>query len=553
MSLRLLAFCLVASLPAAPLLNAQDNPPVIKMTTRQVQISVVVHDKQGQPVADLKREDFTIYDKGQPQQIRYFVMETDQAPPAHPPKLLPGVFDNRTIATASQTVTLPNALTVILIDSLNSDFIGRAMARNGIVKFLGQLQPGDRVAIYSLADGLEVIHEFTSDISSLIGQVDKQGTGSAAVAASSHADANTGNAAVDRLVNRASAQVSNFYQERRAQTTLEALETIANHVAGVPGRKNLIWLSGGFPLFVGTRANGAAGRDFQSFDAETQQTLRALNNAQVAIYPVDIGGLMTSFDFNPSMAQPDTPSGMMQRPIPGRSGVDRRATQDIIRTQATMYEVADRTGGRAFLNTNDITGSIRSAISDTAVSYTMAFTPTHNEWDGRYREIRLKVDRPGVEVRCRTGYYATPEAANDANDVKIRAAAMRTARDSALLSTGLGVAAQVQQFPSAAAPHLKVRFVLDANDLSFTQDAAGAWIADLDVLTVVRDRQGATLKELPDRLKLRQTQEQHQRSLKAGIPLNADLEAPVQSVSTRVVVRDAATGAVGSVDLPLAK
>src|SRR5258706_2515456 len=125
--------------------------------------------------------------------------------------------------------------------------------------------------------------------------------------ASAHDDANTGDAEVDDIVNRASAQISNFYKER-AETTLHALETIANHLAGVPGRKNLIWLSSGFPLFVGTNANGAVGRDFQSFAEEAQQTIRALDHAMVAIYPVDVRGLMTDFDLMPSLAQGSTPS-----------------------------------------------------------------------------------------------------------------------------------------------------------------------------------------------------------------------------------------------------
>lgn len=537
---RLLCLCL--------LLQGQNNPPVIppviKVTTRQVQISVVVHDKKGQPVADLKKEDFTVFDKGEPQQIRYFAMETDQAPTAPPAKLPPGVFANRTLTAAGQSVALPNALTVVLIDSLNSDVIGRAMARNGLIKFLGQLQPGDRVAIYSLSDGLHVIHEFTSDLTALMQAVTKRSTGSAAVDASSYDDSNTGDPELDDLINRASGQISNYYQERRTETTLQALRTIANHLAGVPGRKNLVWLSAGFPLFVGQ------GRDLQTNDSLAQQTIRALNDALVAIYPVDIRGLMTHFDFMPSMAQGTAPSGQRMPPIPGRSGGDRRATDAIRASQETMFQVADRTGGRAFMNNNDIGGSIRRAIADTTVSYTLSYTPTHNEWDGRYREVKVKVDRPGVEIRYRNGYYATADGQEDA---KVRATAMLAARDSALLSTGLGVAAQVQQFPTADARRVKVRIVIDGSGVSFTQDASGMWHGEIDILTAVRDRQGATLKEAGDHVNLPLKDDEHRKILKTGLPLSADVEAPAGAAWTRVIVRDSATGAVGSVDLPLVK
>src|ERR1035438_1992490 len=90
-------------------------------------------------------------------------------------------------------------------------------------------------------------------------------------------------------------------QARRVETTLAALDTIANHLAGMAGRKNVIWLSGDFPLFVGQNADGSAGRDFQSYSDAMQRTVRALNSGGIAIYPVDARGLM-----GPNQTMPST-------------------------------------------------------------------------------------------------------------------------------------------------------------------------------------------------------------------------------------------------------
>ncbi len=529
-------------------LALQDTTPVIKVTTRQVQVSVVVHDRKGQPVTGLTQEDFVIYDKGQPQQIRYFAVEDAQKPAAPAPALPKGVVANRYVNTGAGSAAMPNALTVILLDSLNSSFADRNAARNGLLKFLGQLRAGDRVAIYSLENGLHVIHEFTSDTASLVRALEKRQTGTPALGASTPEDVRTGDAEVDALLDRASTNISAFFQESRTDTTLRALESIANHLAGVPGRKNLIWLSGGFPLFTSMNPDGSLGTEFRSFGAEMQEAVRSLSQAMVAIYPVDARGLMTGFDFTPSMARGSAPSTVARPPIPGRSAEDQRAAQAILQTHSTMYEIAGRTGGVAFMNTNDLAGSIRRAVEDTSVTYNLAYTPSHNEWDGRFREIHVRLDRPGVEVRHRSGYFATPDTSGDA---KVREAAVRSARDSALIATGLGLAAHVEQFPTVAAPHVKVRFVMNALDLAFTQDAKGVWNADLDLLMTVRAKDGSPLAELSNRLRVSLNQQQYERSLKAGIPLNADLDAKGTPAWARVVVRDAATGLVGSVDLPL--
>src|SRR5262249_6340021 len=146
-------------------------------------------------------------------------------------------------------------------------------------------------------------------------------------------------------------------------------------------RKNLIWLSGSFPTLVGLGADGSLGRDFQDFSDEMQRALRTLNDSSIAIYPVDARGLMGTFATMPSMS-PASRGG--RNPGRGPAPVNQRAQNQIIQTQGTMREIADRTGGRAFMNTNDLTGAIRQAVDDARVTYVLAYSPSHDQWDNKF-------------------------------------------------------------------------------------------------------------------------------------------------------------------------
>src|SRR5262249_25879107 len=408
--------------------------PAIKVTTRLVQVNVVVHDKKGEPVSDLTKDDFILLDKGQEQKIQFFSKESSETVPTNTPPLPPGIVSNRYTnfksGGQSHLAPLPTALTVILLDGLNTAFTDQHYAREALMKFLNQIQPGDRVAIYTLTNGLRVLHDFTSDTESLLATLAKhRNQDSSALSASSYDDANTGNDDLDAFLDRSNDAIANFYQARRVETTLSALEAIAHHLAGMPGRKNLIWLSGGFPIIVGQNVDGTLSNDFQTFSDEIQRAMRTINDVGLAIYPVDARGLMAPFATMPRM-NPSSRGGNPRRR--GPQPMDQRAQNQIIQTQGTMREIADGTGGRAFINTNDLTGAIRSAMSDARVTYVLAYTPSHDQWDGKFREIRIKVKRPSLEARYRKGYYAYPE--NPPNP-QLRQAILRDAAVTPLQST----------------------------------------------------------------------------------------------------------------------
>ena len=144
-------------LPIIILIAQDQTQPTIRVTTRLVQVNVVVHDKKGEPIADLKKEDFTILDKGKEQKVAVFAVDSIDAPRKAWPKLPPNIFSNRI-----QRADTPTSTTVILFDGLNTRFQDQAYARKQIVKFLGGIQPHDRVALYLLGSDLRILHDFTN-------------------------------------------------------------------------------------------------------------------------------------------------------------------------------------------------------------------------------------------------------------------------------------------------------------------------------------------------------------------------------------------------------
>src|SRR5713101_9414699 len=348
----------------APQPATAQAPAVIRSTTRLVQINVIVHNKKGDPVQGLKKEDFTILDQGQEQQVATF--SANAAGPTDPSSaaiLPPNVFSNR----FDQGGQAPGCVTVILFDALNTEFLDQACARQQVVKFLRQLKPEDHVAIYLLTTKLTILNEFTQDSSALLRAIDRfEGYTSAPLSASNPEPLDPRIPEANRSVpdgfaselraflDGASGRFSDFANINRAETTVSAIEGIANHVAYVPGRKSLVWVSGSFPISIGYDADSLfdIGREHRSFGDELEHAARALNQANMAIYPVDARGLMGSALYSPGNARGFNPavSPRIRNLGPDQGNFD------------TMITLADRTGGKAFYNTKDIEGAVQRAI-----------------------------------------------------------------------------------------------------------------------------------------------------------------------------------------------
>ncbi|MBI3680320.1 MAG: VWA domain-containing protein, partial [Acidobacteria bacterium] len=334
---------------------AQDT--TIRVTTRLVQVSVLVLDNKGRPVEGLAKDDFVLLDKGKEQKIAEFAVESRNRKNS-PPRLQPGLFTNYwEIAPRGMT---PNA-TIILFDALNTSFADQAYARRQMLKCLESLQGGDRIAIYSLSRNLRVLHEFTDDTTALIRAVSRlKGHVSPELQASTEQPEPVGDERIDEFLEESNRRITDYYTINRVKTTLAAMEGIAYHVARLPGRKNLIWISGSFPAWIGMDEPpmSATGRVFtgerRTFSDEIEHAVRLLNNSNIAIYPVDARGLIPDPTF----------SAVSKGSANPRTAGRKSPMQSIALTHDTMHMLADRTGGRPFYNSNDIAGALRKTLDE---------------------------------------------------------------------------------------------------------------------------------------------------------------------------------------------
>jgi VWFA-related protein len=538
-----LTVCSLALAAFAQQAAQKDVPPVLRITTHLVLVSVIVQDKSGNPVTDLKKEDFTLLEKGKEQTISTFALESSVALPRTVAALPPNTFTNR----LEQRVEAPTSISVILLDGMNTAIQDQTYARENIIKFLEQIQPQDRVAIYTLGRGvIRSVHDFSNDSYTLIAALKRyRGRLSHELDASQPNEMDTQLDEAFASLGEANQRVANYYLSDRVINTTRALEAIAGHLARFPGRKNLIWVSASFPISFGMDATPSRynlSPERRTFYEEAEKAARALSNANVAVYPVDARGLMGAFP-SPNVNRAGAVSG---RGVPPPLMTTLGSLGSNI---DTMQLLANATGGKAYYNRNDIDGAVRSAIEDSRVSYVLGYYPTHGKWDGRFVSLNVKVNRPGARVRFRKGYYAGAEtqlAEKELLDV------LSAAARSPLESTSVGLTVHAEEIPNGATKSLKLRLDIDPHDINLVwQD--GRWVGTLDFLFSQRDIEGAVVSGLSQNLAMRLTSETHERLEANGITFNATIKIDPYVHVLRVVVRDARSGSIGTVSVPLDK
>ncbi len=516
----------VANRPATanpPSQNPQSEKPPLRATTRLVQLSVVVHDKHGQLITGLTKDDFAILDEKKPQLIQVFSVQTNDVLATPSQELPPDTYTNRLEARGGA----PPNVTVVLLDALNTSFMDKAFVRQRLLKYLQTIQPQDRVALYALGTRLRILHDFTSDASSLLASLQKYKDDIGPEIDESRIDPM---GLASKKLGKVSADLEGVLGATgTVQITVEALREIAEHVGGLPGRKNLIWVSGAFPFSIGTNSfrRGYAGEKV-IFSSQIELAARALSNANVAIYPVDARGLVAT--------GVDGPGGNpFKTPDSDNSG--------------TMQVLAERTGGRAYFNTNDIMGSIREAINDSRVTYELAFSPADIKWDGSFHTIHVKVNRPDATVQVRKGYFALAEPALTPQQDLLLIAEAAT---SPMEASGIQMDVRASTGTAAQGKTLKLTLSFGAGQFSFEQ-TNGKWTATVDTAFVQLDDDNKIIASSVRPFPLHLDADKYEQLLKQGLTYTSEMLIVPSAVQVRVILRDHANGRIGSVSIPLAQ
>ncbi len=492
--------------------------PVMRVTTRLVEVNAIVRDKIG-PLRGLSKADFTILDRGKSREIVTFSVNSARAGRSVPDPLPPGTYSNE----PERRGISPATATVVLLDGLNTPIADQLYATRQFAAFLRQIQPGDRVAVYTLGRTLRVLNEFTNDAGRL----------SAALARYRGRDDHARESDLPQHFDAADEKTNSGWndfltgererlQDRRVQITVEALEAVANRIGSIPGRKNLIWVSAAFPFTTGVFTMGA-----KNYARELNRAARALNSANIAIYPVDARGLVAMPALNAA----------------GNSAPSPHAYTTLIPAgQDTMDAFAQSTGGRAFKNSNDIQGAIRTVLDDSEVTYTLAFRPDADKLDGTFHNIKVSVNRPGSQVRCRRGYFADPDPAAGERE---RDSIIRGALANPLESSGIRLRARL-----ARGRELSFAVILNPADLALELSNKHR-TATLDVVVSQRATDGRELVNATFTLRPNLDETQFRDSLEEGLGFERSVAPVSGAVEVKIVVYDRGSGRTGSVIVPL--
>jgi VWFA-related protein len=552
--------------------------PTLTTSARLAVVDVVVTDQNDQPVPGLHKEDFQVFEDGKLQAISIFEEHAGSPPAAiKPPTLPPHTFDNSPRADA------PDALNVVLLDALNTPIGDQSFVHQQVLKYLAGMHASAPMAIFILSTRLRLVHGFTSDLPALLAVLNDKKSGTSPqssplllsggeIHAQQQATAQMQSLAVlDPNVQAAMDALRQFQAEEKASKTLDRVKTtllemqkLAQYLAGFPGRKNVIWFSGSFPvaLFQNFSSMGEGG-EYE----ELRRTGDAFTAARVAVYPVEARGLAPD-SFYEASALPLKVTGansatQAQVAQLQNGSIQRNANQ------STMGELAHETGGKAFYNANGLDEALAQAIRDGSRFYTLDYVPTNKEMNGKYRHIHVKLTHGHYKLAYRLGY--------NAEDGRIAGAvAQKLATGDPLLplmAWGFPDFAQIlyrmsvqpsTPQPELTAPragdNLKVQgaFTRMDVDLAIAEkplqlEAApdGRRHGTLEVTLIAYDRYGNPLNWLVRKMQLSLSPEQYQAYWDIGLQFHLEFDAPRGAAYLRSGVCDLQSGKAGTIEVLL--
>jgi VWFA-related protein len=373
---------------------AQQQPTVqtIQVFSRETIVDVLVTDAKGNPVRNLKQSDFTIKEDNKPQPIRSFAEFGVGQQPAHRlPPLPSGVHTNNQATPATGPVN------IILIDALHSSYVATVRSLQATAAYVRRMPEGTQVAIFWLSSsGLHMLQGFTSDPALLLAAAETKRTD-----IGSSGDCHN----IDWV-------------------TVQGLQQIAEYVAAIKGRKNLIWFTPGMPVYLLRDGGYGWGATSSCRDSNGRQ----FGNMLPYVDPANV----TSGFSNPTsdalfgdqslfaaptlfMGNNDGLNmGMVHRLMDtyeifsgeqiAVSPVDPAGVGRIGASQLVATEVAEQSGGVAKYNSNDLGSRMAEAIDEGSHYYTISYIPPRKKLDGHYHTITVEVDQPGLQLVYRKGY-----------------------------------------------------------------------------------------------------------------------------------------------------
>lgn len=533
---------------------------LLKVKSRLVTVDVVAMDSHGNPVTDLKPEEFRLVAGREGEQkiadFEFIGKPTDSSVKAASPE---GTGPEQTISNQAMFQGLQVPPTVFLLDALNTTPQNQIEARRHMLSLLTKLPASTPVALFLLTNRLRMVQTFTTD-PAVLRAVLKKLANANMIDTDSRDDPNGVANTIEQSIQDAGSQdddgeteLADFEREQFASTvdlrvrqTVNALSSIARSLGGIPGRKNLIWMSEFFPtsIYPDTDFARDAFEGTRNYASQVEAAANALTDAQVAVYPVDAGGLATTQAFTASQGPIVSRNGMV-----GPPATQLNHEQDArFQSQQTMNSVAENTGGRSCKNTNDLSGCVNTALRDSSSYYQLDFYPQDTKWDGAFHRITIKTTRSGVRLSYRRGYFAVDGeqlAKQEAPDDRLREACSDFLPSTAIHLTAQAVSQSAQdgmKYTVSIAPDALTLIPQGATQAIALQAALCRFNGKGDNFQFSKQDLSGELSESV--LRAWQTQ---------GLPDSVTIQPDASTRAVRFVVLDVPTGLTGALDLPVSR
>jgi len=513
---------------------AQQTGPVYRAAANLVIVNVFVRDRSGNDITGLTKDDFTILEDGKPQTVAIFEFQRIE-PAGLEPALRQASAAPQPSAPATSSgairVALPGKiqyqdrrLLVLFFDHSSMPPADQARAHRAALEFIReQMQPADMVAILTFGTQLKVEQDFTDDRDALERVIRSFRTGEASELA---AEAATDEETAEDSGAAFTADESEFHIFN-TDRKLSALQRAARMLAALPEKKALIYFSSG------------VSRTGVENDSQLRSTINAAIRANISFYPVDARGLVaTGAGGDASQASPRGASIFSGQ-------AQRRQMERFFARQDTLVALAEDTGGKAFLDANDLSLGIRQAQSDIRSYYILGYYPTNQAQDGRFRRIQVRLNRPlQAKLDYRSGYFAPKDFSRFSESDKEQQLEEALALGDPV--TDLPLALEVNYFRLARDRYfVPVSVKIPGPEIVLARRGSTE-STELDFIGQVRDRVGRVVAVVRDGIRVRLRAEDAARLERRNFQYDTGFTLPPGSYRLKFLVRENLLGRIGT-------
>ncbi len=520
-----------------PAQSAHRSPHVLKATVNLVVVDVEVTDSAGRPVQGLKPSDFTLYENGRQQKITKFVYANvegfaraaakDQKPVVVPVAGSPSSSSLGPVVRDRRMILLFFDMT-----SLQPDELLRARAA-AIHYVKTMMSPADLVGVVVLGNRLGLLTNFTNDKQTLLAALDRLEPGvDSQLANLSPAAAQEGEATSTEDVGAAWTPDDTEFNVFNTDRKLEAMQDLADLLRNIPGKKVVMQFTGGITQ------TGEENR------TAVQAATDAANRSDVSFYSVDARGLYA-----------EVPGGNASHAAAGGTAMFSGAsvlsqTQMRQDSRDTLETLAADTGGRAFFDMGDLSKAFRQVQRDTAGYYLLGYTPTDTRQDGRWRSIKVKLDRRGLRLRYRTGYFAPRDFVHFTEEDREQQLLEALRSETPILELPIALETTVFRLNSREA-FVPIAAKLPASTLQWAQKR-GSHQDQFDFAAQVRDaKTGRDVAALQDTITVRLGSQNYEQFARRALLYQGGIVLAPGSYQLKFVARENDTGRIGSFEEPL--